>query len=78
MEITMMLGQQEHAVKALEQRARREATRAGLMAYKSRRGIGSIDNHGGFRIVDPILNTVEVGESFDLSAEEVIAYCADK
>lgn len=74
----MMSSQHERAVEALEQRARREAKRAGLMACKSRRGIGSIDNHGGFMIVDPILNTVEAGESFDLSAEEVIAYCADR
>lgn len=76
MEFTMMSNQQERAVKALEQRARRMAKSVGLVAIKSRKGIGSVDNLGGFRILDANLGTVEAGEQFDLTAEEVIAYCS--
>jgi len=72
----MMSNQQERAVKALEQRARRMAKSVGLVAIMSRKGIGSVDNLGGFRILDAILGTIEAGERFDLTAEEVIAYCA--
>lgn len=71
-----MSNQQERAEKALEQHARRKARRVGLAALKSRRGIGGIDNYGGFMLVDPNLNTIEAGCRFDMSAEEVIEYCA--
>lgn len=72
----MMSNQQKRAVKALEQRARRKARSAGFVAIKSRNGVGSVDNLGGFRVTDAILGTIEAGERFDLTAEEVIAYCA--
>lgn len=72
----MMSNQQERAVKALEQRARRMAKSVGLVAIMSRKGIGSVDNLGGFRIIDAFLGTLEAGERFDLTAEEVIAYCS--
>ena len=52
------------------------AKSVGLVAIKSRRGIGSVENLGEFRIVDAILGTLEAGERFDLTAEEVIAYCS--
>ena len=71
----MQTTQQERAEKALEQRARRAAKRMGLTAVKSRKGIGSVDNFGGFMLVDAFLNIIEAGQRFDLSAEEVIAYC---
>ncbi len=71
----MQTTQQERAEKALEQRARRAAKRMGLAAVKSRKGIGSVDNFGGFMLVDAFLNIIEAGQRFDLSAEEVIAYC---
>ena len=74
----MMLNQQECAEKALEQRARRKAKSVGLVAIKSRQGVGSVDNCGGFRIVDAILYTIAAGERFDLSAEEVIIFCKDE
>lgn len=74
----MMLNQQERAEKSLEQRARRKAKSVGLVAIKSRQGVGSVDNCGGFRIVDAILNTIEAGERFDLSAEEVMLFCKDE
>ena len=48
----------------------------GLVAIMSRKGIGSVDNLGGFRILDAILGTIEAGERFDMTAEEVIAYCS--
>ncbi|WP_374266730.1 hypothetical protein [Zoogloea sp.] len=72
----MMSNQQERAVKALEQRARRKAKSVGLAAIKARKGVGSVDNLGGFRIIDAILGTIEAGERFELTAEEVIAYCS--
>lgn len=71
----MMSNQQERKVKALEQRARRKAKSVGFVAIKSRKGVGSVDNLGGFRIIDGILGTYEVGECFNLTAEEEIAYC---
>lgn len=72
----MMCNQQERAVKALEQRARRKAKSVGLVAIKSLKGVGVVDNLGGFRILDAILGTIGAGERFDLTAEEVIAYCS--
>lgn len=72
----MMCNQQERAVKALEQRARRQAKSVGLVAIKSRKGVDSIDNLGGFKILDATLGTIEAGERFGLTAEEVIAYCS--
>ena len=71
-----MLQKQERAEKALDQRARRKAKSVGPVAQKSRRGIGGIDNYGGFMLVDPNLNTIEAGHRFDPSAEDVIEYCA--
>ena len=74
----MMLSQQERAEKTLEQRARRKAKSVGLAAIKSRQGVGSVDNRGGFRIVEPFLNSIEAGERFDLSAEEVMLFCKEE
>jgi hypothetical protein len=62
---------------ALEQRARRAAKRAGLVAKKSRWRLNSIDNYGGFQIIDPYTNFVQAGVRFDLSPEQVIAFCSD-
>jgi hypothetical protein len=61
--------------KAIEQKARRAARRVNLEARKSRWRLDSIDNYGGFRIVDPYRNAVVAGERFDMSAEEVIQFC---
>ncbi len=63
---------------ALEQRARRAVRREGLIARKSRWRAGSIDNLGGFQIIDPITNFLVGGSRFELSAEDVIAYCSDQ
>jgi hypothetical protein len=59
---------------AIEQRARRRARRVGLRTKKSRRRLG-VDNHGGFRLIDSATDVIEVGEKFDMSAEQVIEYC---
>jgi hypothetical protein len=57
---------------ALEARARRAARRVGLVARKSRWRLHSIDNFGGFTIIDPSRNIVVDGARYDLSAEDVI------
>ena len=61
---------------ALEQRARRAARRVGLMARKSRWGLGSVDNLGGFMLINPESNFPVEGFRFDLTANYVIEYCA--
>ena len=60
---------------ALDSRARRAARRVGLMAKKSRWRAGSVDNKGGFMLIEPICNIVVDGVRFDLSAQYVIEYC---
>ncbi len=62
---------------ALEQCARRAAPRVGLMARKSRSML-SLDNFGGFILIDPEQNWVVAGERFDMSAKDVIAFCAER
>ncbi len=61
---------------ALEQRARRLAQRVSLAARKSR-GMLSLDNRGGFMLIDPEQNWIVAGEKFDLSPEGVISYCEE-
>ena len=60
---------------ALDHRARRAARRAGLVARKSRWRANSIDNYGGFMLVDPLRNVPAAGFRYDLSAEDVIDFC---
>jgi hypothetical protein len=62
---------------ALDARARRAAQRVGLVAHKSRWRRGSVDNYGGFALVDPMTNCIVNGSRFDLTAADVIAYRAD-
>jgi hypothetical protein len=45
---------------ALEQKARRIARRAGFVAKKSRLRANSIDNEGGFQIVDPYFKSTSL------------------
>jgi hypothetical protein len=61
----------------LESRARCAAPKVGLLAIKSRWRRNTMDNYGGFQIVDPYFNRVETGSRFDMSAEEVIEYCKE-
>lgn len=63
--------------RAMEARARRAARAAGYAAIKSRRAVGSIDNYGHFMIIAPHTNFVVCGLRFDMTAEEVIEWCAE-
>jgi len=45
----------------LEARARRAAARAGLKARKSRWRQRSVDNRGGFQLIDPARNLIVSG-----------------
>ena len=61
--------------KTLDARARRAARRVGLIARKSRRD--SIDNCGGFKLIEPSGNYPVAGFSYDMTAKDVIAECKD-
>jgi len=61
-----------------EARARRAAKRVGLLARKSRQGVGTIDNLGGFRLIDPDGNFIVAGERFDLDPDEIIELCQER
>jgi hypothetical protein len=60
---------------ALDARARRAARKVGLLARKSRWRAGTVDNYGGFMLVDPRTNLAVDGTRYDLSAEYVIDFC---
>jgi hypothetical protein len=60
---------------AAEARARRAARRAGYVARKTRWRRGSIDNYGGFAIINPENRGIVEGFRFELTAAEVIAWC---
>jgi hypothetical protein len=62
---------------ALDSRARRAANRAGFMAVKSRNP-ESYDNQGGYMLIEPNRNLCVAGLRYDLTAEDVIEYCADQ
>jgi hypothetical protein len=62
---------------ALDARARRAARACGYVARKSRWRRDSIDNYGGFMLVDPATSFSVTGFRYDLSAEAVIEWCAD-
>jgi hypothetical protein len=53
----------------IDHRARRAAKRVGLVARKSRRRAGTVDNPGGFQLIDPLTNSVVSGSRFNMSAE---------
>jgi hypothetical protein len=59
---------------ALDTRARRAARRIGLIAMRSRRRVGSVDNRGGFQLLD-LSNRVVAGERCDMTQQQVIDYC---
>lgn len=63
------------ANEAMEARARRAARTGGHVARKTRRRAGTVDNLGGFMIADLYTNFPVGGFRYDLSAEEVIAWC---
>lgn len=59
---------------ALDSRARRSASRVGLVVRKSRRH-DPLNNCGGYMLLDPTMNIPVWGFQYDLSAEDVIEYC---
>ena len=62
--------------RASESRARRAAKRVGLLAKKSRRRRNSSDNLDGFALIEPLRNIHVLGERFELTAQDVIEFCA--
>jgi hypothetical protein len=63
---------------ALENRERRVAWKIRYLAKKSRWRRGSVDNHGGFMIIDPYRNSIVAGDRFDMSAQDVIEWVAER
>jgi hypothetical protein len=63
---------------ALESRARRAAKKVSLLLQKTRWKKESVDNRGGFQLVDPYYNTVVDGVRFDLTPQEVTEICNAK
>jgi hypothetical protein len=41
------------------------------------RRVGTIDNHGEFMLVEPMHNICVAGPRWDMTAQEVIEYCAE-
>ena len=64
--------------KAADSRARRAAKRAGLVARKSRWRSDTVDNMGGFMLIEPRTKTVVDGSRFNLSADDVIERCTPR
>lgn len=64
--------------RAIEARARRAALAAGYVVHKSRCRRGSVDNYGGFMIVDPNTNVAVAGYRFDYDAEAVLQWLGDE
>jgi hypothetical protein len=62
--------------RALEAKARRVAQRHGYIATKSRWRRDSIDNQGGFSIVDAG-NHLVAGERWSMTPQEVIDWFSD-
>jgi len=60
--------------KSLEAFARRAARRAGLIAKKWRGRLGTIDDHGGFMLIELVSNCVIERERFQLSPDDVIEF----
>lgn len=64
------------ANKTQEQKLRRALNKCGYSLRKSRKRI-SLDNFGGYMIVDQHINCVVAGSRFDLSAENVQDFLAE-
>jgi len=61
-------------LKNLEQKLRRTLTKQGYQLKKSRARNWSYNNFLGYMIVNPYDNTIECGERFDLSLEDVARF----
>ena len=61
-----------------DDQARRAAKRVGLEARKGGRWrANTIDNRGGFQIIDPMRNWIVAAEKFNFTADDVIEFCAE-
>lgn len=58
----------------LEAKARRVAAKHGYTAIKSSKRTLSVDNGGGFMLVETATNRIEAGERFDMSAADIIDF----
>jgi hypothetical protein len=63
--------------KVRENKLRRKAKRLGLFLKKSRAKYTSVDNWGGYMILDLYHNTIDYGERFDLSLDDVEKYLSE-
>ena len=63
--------------KAMDARARRAARRAGLIARRSRWRRDTVDNYGGFQLLDDYGNHIVAGDRFNLTPQQVIDWCQD-
>ena len=61
--------------KTMDTRARRAARRVSLIARRSRWRRDTVDNYGGFQLIND-RNRIIAGYRFDLSPEEAIDYCS--
>ena len=61
----------------VDAKLRREAAKQGLRIKRSRWRANSVDNHGGWQIIDVNCNYIVAGQRFDMSDEEVAAYLAE-
>jgi hypothetical protein len=60
---------------AMDAFARGAANTVGLLAIKSQWRANTIDNHGGFMVIEPNRNFIVGGSRFELSAQDVIDFC---
>ena len=61
-----------------DSQARRAAKRIGLLARKSRWRRDTVDNHGGFMLLQPYQNRVVAGLRFNLTAADVVTRCNEE
>ena len=64
--------------KSLKARTRRAARRTGFIATKWRGRLGTIDNYGGFMLIEPVSNCAIEPERFQLSPDDVIEICRER
>jgi hypothetical protein len=71
-----MLATRSQTLAAREARLRRALARQGFTLHKSRWRLGSIDNFGGYQIINPYVNGIVAGSRFDLSLDDVEEWLA--
>ena len=61
-------------IKQREDKVRRQLAAQGFTLRKSRTSTYSVNNQGGYMIVDMQFNRIEAGDRYDMSLEEVEAF----